>query len=108
MREVLPFVVDAVSYGISVMSLVFIETEFQEERAPMSQNVRVEVLEGLHWVWLQPFIRVSAFLIGGLNFLAAATTLTVIVLAKHLHASPASIGLIFASFSVGGLLGSIT
>ncbi|PZS01348.1 MAG: MFS transporter, partial [Chloroflexi bacterium] len=106
--QVLPFLVDAVSYGISVFSLVFIKTEFQEERSPAGRNLRVEVLEGIRWAWSQPFIRVSAFLIAGLNFLAAATTLTLIVLAKHLHASPAAIGLIFALFSAGGLLGSIT
>lgn len=106
--QLLPFVVDSISYGISVLSLIFIKTEFQEERPPTTRDLRSEVLEGLHWAWSQPFIRVSAFLIAGLNFLAAATTLTVIVLAKHLNASPATIGLIFALFSAGGLLGSIT
>ncbi len=106
--QVLPFVVDSISYGISVLSLVFIKTEFQEERPPTARDLRSEVLEGLRWAWSQPFIRVSAFLIAGLNFLAGATTLTVIVLAKHLNASPATIGLIFALFSAGGLIGSIT
>jgi predicted MFS family arabinose efflux permease len=48
-----------------------------------------------------------AFLTGGLNFTTSGLLLLAIVLAKHQHASPTIIGLMFALASVGGIIGSL-
>jgi len=107
LSHILPFTADAVSYALSVFSLLFITTPLQGERRRSGQNLRAEVAEGVQWAWRQPFIRVSVFLVGGSNFLSSAASLAVIVLARHLHANPPTIGLIFTISSLGGLLGSI-
>jgi MFS family permease len=104
----LPFLVDAISYGVSVLSLLFIRTPFQAGRAVVAKPAfRAELVEGIQWVWRQPFLRVSTLLVAGTNFLFAANYLVVIVLAQHQHATASNIGLIFGLGGLGGLLGSL-
>jgi MFS family permease len=103
----MPFIADAVSYGVSVVSLFFIRTQFQTERVPTQRNLRAEIAEGLVWLWRQPLIRYIAFLTGGFNLVGAGTGLILIVLAKNLGASDASIGTIFSIGAIGGILGAI-
>ncbi|HEY7355716.1 MAG TPA: MFS transporter, partial [Ktedonobacterales bacterium] len=71
--HLLPFLADAVSYALSVGSLLLIRTPFQGERAAERRNLRAEIGEGLRWLWNQPLIRFMAFLTGGLNFTAGLT-----------------------------------
>lgn len=105
--QTVPFLVDGISYAASVISLRFIKTEFQEERQAARRHLRAEVTEGLAWLWHNPLIRYMAFLTGGMNAAVAALYLTLIVLAKGQHASTASIGLMFAIVSGGGVLGAL-
>jgi len=102
-----PFIADAVSYAVSVVSLSFIKTRFQQDRAPVEHNLRQEIAEGLNWLWHQPLIRYMAFLTGGYNMVGAATPLIIIVLAKKMGALDAQIGLIFSIAGVGGIIGSL-
>lgn len=105
--RLVPFLADAVSYGVSVVSLLFIRTPFQEERRVERRNLRAEIREGLTWLWHQPFLRFAAFIVGGSNLLFAANYLVVILLAKQQSAPPALIGLIFSIGGAGGVLGSL-
>jgi MFS family permease len=104
-----PFIADAVSYAVSVVSLFFIKTEFQLERAPsqVPRHLGREIMEGLRWVWGQPLVRFMAFLTGGANFIGSGSFLVLIILAKQLGASDVSIGLIFSIASIGGIAGSL-
>lgn len=102
-----PFLVDAVSYVVSVVSLFFIQAELQGERDVVVPNLRREITDGLSWLWHQPLIRFMAFLSAGAWIPLYGNYLLVIVLARHLHASPATIGFIFAANGVGGILGSL-
>jgi predicted MFS family arabinose efflux permease len=52
-------------------------------------------------------MRSSLLVIAGTNLLLTANWLAVIVLARHLHASSAAIGLVFSLLGVGALLGSV-
>lgn len=103
----LPFLADAVSYLVSVLSLFFIRTKFQGERLAARRTLWVEIQEGLSWLWHQPIIRFMAILTGGNNLLSAGSILVIIVLAQHMHASPFTIGLIFAIGGIGGIVGAI-
>jgi predicted MFS family arabinose efflux permease len=103
----IPFLVDAISYAASVLSLFSIPTEFQEGRNERSRNMRAEIMEGLSWVWRQPFIRITNVLVGGSNMVFAAMVLVLIVLARQQHASPASIGTIFSAGGIGGIVGAV-
>lgn len=103
----LPFLADAVSYVVSVLSLFFIKTKFQGERVAARRSLWVEIKEGLSWLWHHPIIRFMAILTGGNNLFSAGFVLVIIVLAQHMHASPFTIGLIFAVGGIGGILGAI-
>src|SRR6266480_7255659 len=107
LRQVLPFLADAVSYAASVLSLLFIKVSFQEKRLLAHRKLHIEIFEGLRWLWHQPLIRYMAFLTGGVNLVNAATTLIVIVVAKQLGASNIEIGFIFSIGGIGGVVGSL-
>jgi MFS family permease len=110
--QLLPFLADAISYVVSVVSLCFIRREFQEERAASETQMTLrqlyaEVREGLVWLWREPLLRFIALLTGGLIFPVAGYALIVIVLAQGQHATNVEIGLIFAGGGVGTLAGAL-
>jgi predicted MFS family arabinose efflux permease len=103
----LPFIADAFSYAVSVVSLFFIKTKFQKERVAEPRRLWVEIHEGLAWLWHHPLIRFIAILTGGYNLIFAGFTLIIIVLAQQQHASSFTIGLIFALGGIGAVIGSV-
>jgi len=107
LRSLLPFLADAISYVVSVCSLLFIRTPFQQQREAPVRNIHVEIAEGLRWLWHQPLLRTMALLTAGNIFFGAGQPLIVIVVAQHQHASAATIGLIFGTAGLGGILGAL-
>jgi MFS family permease len=106
--QILPFAADAISYAVSIVSLLFIRERFQGERPPAARrSLRADLMEGVRWLWGQPFLRTSTLLVAGTNLIFAANYLAVIVLAQERHSSPATIGLIFGAGGIGGLLGAL-
>jgi MFS family permease len=103
----LPFLVNAISYTVSVLSLFWIKTSFQVERNPPTRKLWTEIVEGLTWLWKQPLIRSMALLTGGGNVLISGFILLLIVLAQHHHASSTTIGVIFAIGGIGGVIGAV-
>ncbi len=103
----IPFLTDAISYGVSVLSLFFIKTKFQEERDPTPIRLWADIREGLSWLWHQPVLRFLALLTGGMVAPVIGYSLILIVLAQGQHASSFTIGLIFASGGIGSILGSL-
>ncbi len=105
--QMLPFVADAISYAISIVTLLLIRTPFQKERKREHRKLHVEIGEGVTWMWRQSFIR-DMTLIGSIYALVfPGSMLIVIVLAQQQHASAVIIGLIFAAGGVGAILGSL-
>jgi MFS family permease len=102
-----PFALDAVSYGASAISLLFIKTRFQEDRVVEERHLVREIKEGLSWLWHHPLIRYMAVLTGGLNFVNAGAGLILIVAAKGLGATETEIGWMFSIGATGGIIGSI-
>lgn len=108
-RALLPFLADAISYVISIVSLSFIRVPFQRQRTETTKrNLRREIGEGLRWLWNQPVLRSMAFITAGNIFFGAGQTLIIIVIAQQQHASDATIGLIFGIAGIGTILGAIT
>jgi predicted MFS family arabinose efflux permease len=99
-----PFIADALSFIVSMLSLIFIRTEFKVSQHAERRSLRAEIAEGLRWLWHKPLIRYMAVLTGSMNFVSAATPLLLIVLAKQMGASNVDIGLVF---SIGGIAGSL-
>ena len=105
--RLLPFAADAISYAISFASLLFVRPAFQERRERTATHLRAEIAEGVTWLWRQPFMRASVFLVAGSNLAFAAMILALIVRAKELGASPAGVGLTLAGLGAGAIVGSI-
>lgn len=106
LRSLLPFLADAISYIVSVASLFFIRTPFQQQRTAKAHDLRQEIIEGLSWLWKQPLLRTMALLTAGNTFAGAGFTLIIIVIAQQQRASSAAIGLIFSIGGIGSILGA--
>ncbi|GAC1326765.1 MAG: MFS transporter [Chloroflexota bacterium] len=102
-----PFLVDAISFTASVVSLFFIRAEFQEQRTAAPRSLRREIVEGLVWLWNQPLVRTMGFLSAIAWIMLTALDLVVIVSAREHHASSLAIGVIFAIGGVGGIAGAL-
>jgi MFS family permease len=108
--QLFPFLCDALTYAVSVISLLFIKRGFQEKReAAPNKHLWVEIREGLSWLWHHPLIRFIALLTGGNNLITSGYTLIIIVLAQHMHASSLLIGLglVLAAALVAGSIYNI-
>lgn len=103
----IPFLTDTISYAASVCSLRFIKADFQEERPPEQSRIRDEIWEGMTWLWQQPILRFLALLTGVLMMCCSGYALILILLAQGMHASPATIGLLFATGGVGSVIGAL-
>jgi MFS family permease len=102
-----PFALDAVSYAVSVVSLLFIKTRFQGERGSTRRSLRQEIVEGWRWWWSQPFMRSMAYINSGLHMVLPGMTLLFIILAKDVGVPDGSIGLLFTAGAVGALAGAL-
>jgi MFS family permease len=103
----LPLIIDAISYLVSIMTMLLIGTPFQRERVSTRRKVWSEIAEGVLWVWQQPFILTMTLLMGGGAFVFSGNVLIVIILAQQQHASAIVISLIFAVGGIGSILGSL-
>lgn len=105
--RMVPFLVDALSYLASVLSLRWIRTEFQEVRSTSSSRIWEDIREGVVWLWQQPVLRFLAFLTAAGNLADFGVGLTVIILARQQHISAVGIGLMIACGGIGGIVGSL-
>jgi MFS family permease len=103
----LPFVADAISYVISIVTMLFMRVPVQSERPATRRKIWSEITDGMSWVWHQPFILTMTLLMGAGALIFSGNVLIVIILAQQQHASAVIIGLIFALGGVGSILGSL-
>ena len=104
----IPFLVDAVSYVVSVISLCFMKAQFQADRTrDNSSHLLSEIREGLVWLWHNPLMRFLAILTFGLITPCYGYVILLIVLAQRLHASSVALGLVFACGGVGSVVGAL-
>lgn len=106
---VLAYLVDSISYLVSLLSLLFIRARFQSERArPAHSHLWHDILEGARFLWQQPLLRIMAFLTAAVNFLQSPLLLTVIILARDtLKLDVFTLGLILSTSGIGGILGAV-
>lgn len=104
-----PFLVDGLSYVASVLSLRFIEAQFEDVRAPSTTTaprLRQQIRQGILWLWRHPALRFLTLLTAVGNLIDFAVGLTIILIARQHHASSTVIGLMLACIGVGGIVGS--
>lgn len=103
----IPFLGDAITYLLSVCSLLLIRRPLQEARAIAPGRLRAEIAEGIAWLRGQATLRLIAFLTGGLMVCSVGYSLIMIVLGERVGASPFAIGLIFAGGGIGSIVGGL-
>ena len=102
----LPFLVDAVSYAFSTVSLLAMRTPFQEERERDTTPLRARLVEGFSFLWSRPFQRTCALLFGLSNFIGPGLLFAIVVIGRRQGLSGSEVGLLVASFGVCLLLGA--
>jgi len=102
-----PFAVNAVSFLVSLLSLLGVRPRLQEQRPAYGRGLLADIGEGLTWLWRQHFLRVIAGLIGATNLVLNALPLVLIVRAQGMGARPALIGVLLAFSGVAAILGAI-
>jgi predicted MFS family arabinose efflux permease len=99
---------DAISYGVSVASLLAIRTHEELPPRPTRRNLRAEIAEGLSFVLRHPILRkisactATANLFGGMGL-----ALQIVFLIRVLHVRPADTGLLIGVASLGGVAGGV-
>ena len=104
-----PFLANAVTYGLSVVSLLTLKSDVRPAvRADgPAPHLGREILEGLRWLYAHKVVRFIAMLTGVLMCTCAGWALILIVLAQHLGARPLAIGLLMATGGAGSVIGSL-
>ena len=103
----LPFLADAVSYAASILTLSWMRTPFQEARERDPAPLRTQMREGIAWLWAHVYLRTSALIFAGGNFVFSGIYLVFVVLAKRHGLSSAAIGGLIAVFGAASLAGSL-
>ncbi|GAA1968910.1 MFS transporter [Catenulispora subtropica] len=104
--------VDAGSYLVSLVTLLWIRTPEAKPGRPASEdgrrrNIAAEVRDGLRFVFGHRVLRPLALLAPFSNFsLVSVWTMFLVYASRDRGLSPAQIGLVFSMSSVGGLLGA--
>jgi MFS family permease len=104
-----PFAVDAISYAVSLVTVVFTRGTFQTSRPVPAgrRNIWREAFEGLAWLLRQPYLRAVNLVVPVATLVLQVLPLVVVVIATQRGVSPAWIGVILLGFSIGGVAGSL-
>jgi MFS family permease len=105
--QAVPFLADALSYGISSGTVSRIRGRFRPEKAAGRKALWREVADGLRFAWQVPLLR-AVMIRGPLVNFAFTGVLFTIILAMRQHGSPAVvIGLVQAAIMAGGVVGGV-
>ena len=104
--RLLPFVTDALSYLILLISLLNIRSPMQDKRSTEHRHLLGEVREGLTWLWSQKVLRSVVLISSYLYFVITASVLLVLAIVQQQHIPSVFYGLIVAVGGVGNLLGT--
>ena len=97
---------DAISYAVSVASLLAIDARERPPEPGPRQKLRAEIAEGLTFVLRRPILRKIVACTGTANlFSSMALALEIVFLIRVLHVRPADTGLLIAAASLGGVAG---
>ena len=99
---------DAISYLVSVVSLLRIRTEEARPERSGERKLRAEVAEGLRFVFGNRMLTAIVATTGVSNFFTnMIAAVAVLLLTRQLGASAGVVGLLLATGSAGGVLGAL-
>jgi MFS family permease len=103
----LPFLADGLSYAFSIVSLLWMRTPFQEQRERDTAPLRTQIREGIAFLWGHAYLRTSALIFAGDNFVFQGLFLVLIVVSKRQGLSGGTIGALIAGFGSISLVGAL-
>ena len=106
----LPFAIDAVTAAVSAGLIASIPGSFTtpHDAGQPRPRMRTQISEGLRWLWQHRLLRLLALALATMNGLTAAAMATYVLFVQEiLGLDGLGFGLLLATSSVGGLLGSI-
>lgn len=108
-HRMVPFLVDAISYTVSFVGLLFLRlpqrrAEADDDAEPCTAG---GLAAGFVWVLRERVIRTTLVWIVASNLVFSALIIIILALAGEKRTGPAEIGLMMALFGVGGLLGAV-
>jgi MFS family permease len=102
-----PFLADAVSYGVSFGTVSRIRGRFRSGKPAERKALWREVADGLQFVWRVPILRAVAIQAPLVNFSFTGVIFTITLALREHGTSAVVIGLVQAAIAAGGLLGAI-
>jgi predicted MFS family arabinose efflux permease len=110
MAHPVPFVADAVSFGVSAALIAALPDRFQPQRASGAArtSLRAEITQGVRWLLGHRLLR-AGVIFGGVTNLAVTAMDAILVLfaQEDLGLDSVGYGLLLASYAIGGVLGSL-
>lgn len=99
-------VADALSYVVSVLSILGIAKREEPPARPVDEPLRRRITGGLRFVLGHPVLRQVVACTGTANlFSGMSWSLAIVFLVRELHVKPALTGLVMAAAAVGGIAG---
>jgi MFS family permease len=106
--RLLPFLADAISYAISLVTLAGIRAQFQEEREHDPSPIHTQIAEGFRFLWREPFLRTTALIFTLGNIVSPASLLlAVVIIGRRQGLSGGEIGALNAAMGATLLAGSL-
>jgi len=102
-----PFLADAVSYGVSFGTVKQIRGRFRPKQAAERKPLWREVADGLQLVWQVPILRAVMITSPLTNFAFIGVIFTITLALRQHGTSTTVIGLVQAAVATGGLLGGV-
>jgi MFS family permease len=102
-----PFLSDALSYGVSFGTVSRIRGRFRPEKAAGRKALWREVADGLRLAWQVPILRAVVIQAPLVNFAFTGVIFTITLALRQHGTSTAVIGLVQAAIAAGGLLGAV-
>lgn len=104
-----PFLADATSYAISLLTLLGLRGQFNPEPARVGrQGLHRDVAAGIRFVWDTPFLRALVIQFPLMNFALNGAIFAMVVILRVHGVYPAVIGVAESLIAVGGLLGAMS
>lgn len=107
LQPAFPFLADAISYCASLLSVSVIRTPLAAPKRSGDRHLGRELREGLAFAWTHRFIRSTALLTVGSDFVINGLFLLLVVIVREDGGSATLIGIMLGIGAVGGVVGAV-
>lgn len=107
----LPFFANAATFAISAVLILSLAGSYRASGTATSgvrRSFRVEIVEGVKWLWQHSLLRTMAIVLGVMNAMSMMALSTYVLFVQEiLGLEAASFGVLLSAGAVGGVIGSL-